>query len=64
MDATSTVTRLEGTATILVAIDHCTAECVGLHGAKPGTRFEALEPVRQGVHAISGTYTESVTAGL
>jgi transposase InsO family protein len=64
MDATSAVTRLEGTATIFVAIDHCTAECIGLHAAKPGTRFEALEPVRQGLHAIFGSYTESVAAGL
>jgi transposase-like protein len=32
-----------------VVADHCTAECVGLHAAKYGTRFEAVEPVRQGV---------------
>ena len=48
-DATATVTLADGQVTIFGAIDHCTAECVGLHAAKYGTRFEALEPVRQGV---------------
>ena len=42
-------TLADGQVTIFVAIDHCTAECVGLHAAKYGTRFETLEPVRQGV---------------
>ena len=31
-DATSTVTTKEGTVTIFFAVDHCTAECVGIHG--------------------------------
>ncbi len=47
MDATSCLTR-EGTATVFVVVDHCAAECIGLHAAKPGTRFEAVEPLRQG----------------
>jgi transposase InsO family protein len=63
-DATSAVTRDEGTATIFVAVDHCTAECLGVHAAKPGTRFEALEPLRQGVHASFGGYAGGVAAGL
>jgi transposase InsO family protein len=33
----------------LFAVDHCSAECVGIHAARRGTRFEALEPIRQGV---------------
>jgi len=32
-DATAAVTILEGPATIFAAIDHCTAECVGIHAA-------------------------------
>ena len=47
-DMTSTVTVGEGAACVFVAVDHCTAECIGLHAAKRGTRFEALEPIRQG----------------
>jgi hypothetical protein len=46
-DATAGVTIVDGPATIFAAIDHCTAECVGIHAARDGDRFEALEPVRQ-----------------
>ena len=38
----ATATLADGQVTIFGAIDHCTAECVGLHAAKYGTRFEAL----------------------
>ena len=48
-DMTATVNVGEGTAYVFVAVDHCTTECVGLHAAKRGNRFEALEPIRQGV---------------
>ena len=41
-DMTSTVTVGEGAACVFVAVDHCTAECIGLHAAKRGTRFEAV----------------------
>jgi putative transposase len=62
-DATSSLTD-EGTATIFVTIDHYTAECVGVHAARRGTRFEALEPLRQGVRHYFGSYREEVAAGL
>jgi transposase InsO family protein len=64
MDATSCVTRQEGTATVFVVVDHCASECIGLHAAKPGTRFEAVEPLRQGVRAIFAPYDAGVAAGL
>ena len=63
-DATATVTLADGHVTIFGAIDHCTAECVGLHAAKYGTRFEALEPVRQGVRDHFGTMAAGVASGL
>ena len=47
-----------------MAVDHCTTECIGLHAAKRGTRFEALEPIRQGVRARFGTIGEGVARGL
>jgi len=53
-DATSAWTTREGLVTIFVAVDHCTAEGVGIHAAKIGNRFEALEPIRQGVRARFG----------
>ena len=43
---TATVTIGEGSAFVFVAVDHCTTECIGLHAAKSGSRFEALEPIR------------------
>lgn len=64
MDATSCMTRREGTATVFVVVDHCAAECIGIHAARPGTRFEAVEPLRQGVHAIFGAYAERIATGL
>ncbi len=63
MDATSCLTW-EGTATVFVVVDHCAAECVGLHAAKPGTRFEAVEPLRQGLHALFGGYEAGIARGL
>ena len=46
-DLTTTFTG-EGPAAVFIAIDHCSAECVGIHASARATRFEALEPVRQG----------------
>jgi putative transposase len=63
MDATSCLTR-EGMATVFVVVDHCASECIGLHAARPGTRFEAVEPLRQGVRAIFGSYEAGSAAGL
>jgi putative transposase len=63
-DATSTFTQEDGQVTVFVAIDHCTAECVGIHAAKPGTRYEALEPLKQGVRARFGAIGALVAVGL
>ena len=64
MDATSCLTQREGTATVFVVVDHCAAECIGIHAARPGTRFEAVEPLRQGVRALFGGYAEGIATGL
>jgi hypothetical protein len=39
----------EGPAAVFVAVDHCSAECVGIHASARATRHEALEPIRQAV---------------
>jgi putative transposase len=62
-DRTSTVTA-EGQASIFVTVDHCSTECIGIHAARRATRFEALEPIRQGVRAAFGAFAEGVAAGL
>lgn len=63
-DATTCLTTRDGTATVFVAVDHCTADCVGIHAARPGTRFEALEPLRQGIREHLGRYSTGVGQGL
>ena len=63
-DATSTVTECDGQVTIFAAIDHCTAECVGIHVVKKAHRFEALEPIRQGVRDQFGDFSGGIAAGL
>jgi transposase InsO family protein len=54
----------EGQTAVFVAIDHCSAECVGIHAALQATRFEALEPVRQGVRRCFGAFGKDVARGL
>ena len=64
-DATTTLTVEEGNAWIFICVDHCTSECIGIHAARPGTRFEALEPIRQGVREhFGGELAEDVASGL
>lgn len=63
-DATSTVTLAEGPVTVFVAIDHCTLEGVGIHAARRATRFEALEPIRQGVRQQVGTVSAGSATGV
>lgn len=63
-DATASFTEAEGTVTIFAALDHCTAECVGIYAVKKATRFEALEPIRQGVKEHFGAFGAGVAVGL
>jgi len=63
-DMTTTLTVKEGTASVFFAIDHCSLEIVGIHAAKRGTRFEALEPLRQGVIDHFGCFSADVATSL
>lgn len=62
-DQTGTQTA-EGHACIFIAVDHCTAECLGIHATRRGNRFEALEPIRQGVRKVFRSYDAKVAVGL
>jgi transposase InsO family protein len=62
-DLTTTWTG-EGQAAVFVAADHCSAECVGIHAAHRATRFEALEPLRQGVRRHFGGFAKDSARGL
>ena len=61
---TATSTREDGQVAIFIAVDHYSAECVGIHAAKQGTRFEALEPIRQGVRTSFGAFGQDIAQGL
>ena len=54
----------EGQVAVFIAVDHHNAECVGIHAARHGTRFEALEPIRQGVRRHFGLFAKGIAAGL
>lgn len=62
-DLTSIMTG-EGQAAVFIAVDHCSAECVGIHASRRADRFEALEPVRQAVRERFGAFAKDVAAGL
>jgi putative transposase len=63
-DLTTTVTG-EGQAAVFVAVDHCSAECVGIHASRSADRFEALEPLRQGVRRhFGGFVAQGIARGL
>ena len=63
-DATQVMTRREGMATVFVAVDHYVGDVVGIHAARPGTRFEALEPIHQGIREHFGPLEAGIAAGL
>jgi putative transposase len=62
-DLTSVMTG-EGQAAVFIAVDHCSAECVGIHASRSADRFEALEPVRQAVRERFGGFAQGAAAGL
>ena len=62
-DLTTTLTG-EGQVSVFVAVDHYSAECVGIHAARRATRFEALEPIRQGVRRCFGGFAQGIAPGL
>lgn len=64
IDATTSWTEEDGVVTIFAAVDHFNSECKGIHLAKPATRFEALEPIRQGVRKSFAAYRKGISRGL
>jgi Integrase core domain. len=60
-----TFTTAEGRAYVFVAVDHCSGEFVGIHAASGASRWEALEPVKQGIAKHFGALDRAgVTTGL
>ena len=45
-------------------MEHANSEVIGIHASRSANRFEALEPVRQGVHRCFGAIAPGVARGL
>src|SRR6202030_2076334 len=63
-DMTQTITIREGRANVFVAVEHANSEVVGIHASRSANRFEALEPVRQGLRshrARGGAWIEAAS---
>jgi transposase InsO family protein len=54
----------EGQAAVFITVDHCSAECVGIHASRSADRFQALEPVKQAVRQCHGGFAKGIAAGL
>jgi putative transposase len=63
-DMTQTVTVTEGRAHVFIAFDHCNSECIGIHADRSANRFQALEPIRQGVTKHFGAVAKDIATGL
>jgi transposase InsO family protein len=63
-DMTQTVTTGEGRAYVFIAVDHCSGEFVGTHASSSASRWEALEPVQQGVAKHFGGVGKNAAHGL
>ena len=46
-----------------VVVDHCTGECLGVRAALRGTRFEAIECLREAIHFTKGRYEDKIAEG-
>jgi transposase InsO family protein len=54
----------DGWVWIFAGVEHWSAECVGWHVCKVGSRFAALEPISQGLQRIYGSLAADVARGL
>lgn len=57
-------TEEDGWIWVFAAVEHWNAECVGCHIAKIGSRFAALEPLRQGLEKYSGGTGKGAGKGI
>jgi putative transposase len=46
-----------------VVVDHCTGECLGVRAARRGTRFEAIECLREAIRSAKGRYEDKIAKG-
>jgi len=63
-DMTSILTSKDGNVSVFFVIDHCSLECLGVHASIRGTRYEALEPIRQILRHSFAAFGEKAASGL
>lgn len=63
-DGTRILTVDDGYVWLFSAVEHWSAECVGWHVVKHGTRYAALEPIAMGLNDIYGGVQAGVARGL
>jgi putative transposase len=63
-DGTRILTVDDGYVWLFSAVEHWSAECVGWHVVKHGTRYAALEPIAMALHDIYGGVQAGVARGL
>ena len=63
-DGTRILTVEDGYVWLFSAVEHWSAECVGWHVVKRGTRYAALEPIAMALTAIYGGVRAGVARGL
>ena len=62
-DATLVISRLERMARVFVAVDHFVEDVVGIYVAWPGTCFEALESINQGIRNTLARWRPTLSQG-
>lgn len=63
-DGTQVMTVDDGLVWVFSAVEHWNGECVGMYVCKRGTRFNAVQPVLEGVQSIFGSVEKDVALGL
>lgn len=63
-DGTQVLTVEDGYVWVFSAVEHWNSECVGMYVCKQGTRFNAVQPVLEGVQTIFGNVARGVATGL
>lgn len=63
-DGTQVMTVDDGHVWVFSAVEHWNAECVGMYVCKRGTRYNAVQPVLEGVGSIFGSVEKDVASGL
>ncbi|MEI6503117.1 MAG: integrase core domain-containing protein [Armatimonadota bacterium] len=63
-DGTQVMTVEDGHVWVFSAVEHWNAECVGMYVCKSGTRFNAVQPVLEGVQSTFGSVDRGIAQGL